>query len=179
MVVLSGSLSVASQDPNISNGRSEDTTRQLLAEIRESERRLVPLEVSLKTSSGYGAGDPVSVTVILTNLFDAPVLINRRLLVNHPSLPGEVVFQIFGPDGKKCEIERAITPMSVHADDFVVLPKGQSVQRTVDLADLYPLKKKGVYKVKVSYHNELDQPVGSLRAWKGVISSGAVDVTID
>jgi len=163
----------------LSSGRAEDSTEKRISEIHDSERRRIPLDVSLKASNTYSRKGPVEVTVIVTNLFDNPVLLNRRMLVNHARLPGEVVFGILGPDGKPCEIQRLVTPMSVHDDDFVVLPKGQSVQRTIDLSDLYPLKKKGVYKVKVMYHNELDQPMGSLRAWKGAVVSDPVDIQLD
>lgn len=166
-------------DPWLSSGRAEDSTEKRISDIHDAERRQIPLDVSLQASNNYSRKGPVEVTVIVTNLFDKPLLLNRRMLVNHARLPGEIVFAVLGPDGKPCEFQRLVTPMSVHDDDFVVLPKGQSVQRTLDLADLFSLKKKGIYKVRVMYHNELDQPMGSLRAWKGAVASDPVDIKLD
>src|SRR5579872_5885190 len=101
-------------DSWLSSGRTEDSTEKRISEIHDSERRRIPLDVSLKASDDYDRKGPVEVTVIVTNLFDKPVLLNRRMLVNHARLPGEVVFAILGPDRKLCEIQRLVTPMSVH-----------------------------------------------------------------
>ena len=82
-----------------------------------------------------------------------------------------------GPDGKRVEIQRLITPLSVRDQDFVLLERGQSMQRSVDLADLYGISRKGLYKVQVSYHNEVDH-IGSQHAWKGVVWSEPVEITL-
>ncbi len=162
----------------ISKGRTVDPTQKSLTEIRDSEKRRIPLDVMLQAAREYSHDDPISVTVIVTNLFDEPLLINRRMLVNHPKLQGELVFGILGPDGKRCDIEKPITPMSVHDDDFVLMPRGQSIQRTVDLSDLYPLTKKGIYKIRAFYHNDVDHPIGSRRAWKGVVGSDTIEFAV-
>jgi len=133
----------------------------------------------LKAANHYRTTGPVEVTVIVTNLFDAPLLMNSRMLVNHPLLKGEVSFRIIGPDGKKIEIQRLITPLSLRDDDFEVLTRGQSMQRSIDLGDLFGLKQKGIYKVQVSYHNEVDHIAGSQRAWKGIVWSEPVDIQLD
>jgi hypothetical protein len=166
-------------DPWLSSGRQPDPTAKTLSDIRAAERRRIPLEVFLKAANHYRTTGPVEVTVIVTNLFDAPLLMNSRMLVNHPLLKGEVSFRIIGPDGKKIEIQRLITPLSLRDDDFEVLTRGQSMQRSIDLGDLFGLKQKGIYKVQVSYHNEVDHIAGSQRAWKGIVWSEPVDIQLD
>jgi len=101
------------------------------------------------------------------------------MLVNHPRLEGELAFVILGPDGKRCEFQSLVTPMSVSPDDFVVLPRGESIQRTVNLAELYRLPGKGRYRVEVYYHNDLDQPAGNMRAWKGVVASDPAEFRLN
>ena len=166
-------------DPWLSAGRQPDSTAKTLSEIRAAERRSIPLEVYLKVSNHYRAEGPVEVTVIITNLFDAPLLMNSRMLVNHPLLKGEVSFRIIGPDGKKVEIKRLITPLSLRDSDFEVLNRGQSMQRSVDLFDLFGIRQKGIYKIQVSYHNEVDQVSGNQRVWKGIVWSEPVEIRLD
>jgi len=165
-------------DPWSSRGRAPDSTQKSVAEIRESERRRIPLDVALQVSNRYRLHDPIEVTVMVTNLFDPPLLLNSRMLINHPRLQGEMNFTILGPDGKSCEIQRLVTPMAVHDNDFVVLNRGQSIQRTIDLSDFYSITRRGPYKVRVTYRNDVDHPVGRLRAWKGVVSSDVSDFQI-
>jgi hypothetical protein len=166
-------------DPWLSRGRRPDPAAKTISEIRAAEKRRIPLEVLLKASNHYRQDRPVEVTVIVTNLFDAPLLMNSRMLVNHPLLKGEVSFRIIGPDGKKVEIQRLITPLSLRDDDFEVLARGQSMQRTVDLSDLFGVKRKGIYKVQISYHNEVDHVLGTQRVWKGIVWSEPMDFQLD
>jgi hypothetical protein len=163
----------------LSAGRAPDPTAKKVAEIRAAEKRRIPLEVLLKVANRYPVGGPVAVTVIITNLFDAPLLMNSRMLVNHPRLQGELSFSIMGPGGKKLEIQRLITPLSIRDEDYTKLAKGQSMQRTVDLTDLYGVTQKGVYKLQVSYHNEVDQTLDGRRAWKGIVWSDPSEITLE
>src|SRR5215470_16803687 len=100
-------------DPMLSAGRTPDPTAKTVAEIKEAERRRIPLEVYIKASEHYTAGEPVEVTVIVTNLFDKPLTMNSRMLVNHPRLEGEMSFRITDADGKRVEIKRFVTPLSL------------------------------------------------------------------
>jgi hypothetical protein len=163
----------------LSTGRAPDPTNKTVAELRDAERRLIPLDVNLQASEEYSLSQPIEVTVSLTNLFDAPILLNRRMLVNHPLMPGEVYFRIEGPDGKFLKIQHLATPFPVRDDDFVVLARGHSVQRSINLADLYPLKKKGLYNIRVYYHNEVDKPLGAQRAWHGAIVSTPIQIKVN
>src|SRR4029077_3152745 len=150
-----------------------------VAEIRASEQRRNPLEGYVKTSENYAAGGPVEVTIIVTNLFDKPLMMNSRMLVNHPRLEGELSFRITDPSGQREEIKRFVTPLSLRDQDFVTLTRGESMQRTVDLADLFGISLKGSYSVQVCYHNEIDYTVQSRKAWKGLVWSEPVEVKLN
>ncbi len=168
----------AGYDAYRSQGRGVDPTAKTLREIRQAERRRIPIEVALKTSRAYAWHTPIEVTIIVTNLFEKPLLINRRMLINHPRLPGEVSFQIIGPSGQRCEIGRLVTPMALRDDDFAVLPRGMSIQRTIDLSDFYKLDQKGPYNVVAFYRNDVDGAKKALTAWKGVVASTPVEITL-
>jgi hypothetical protein len=161
-------------DPLLSTGRAPDPTAKTVAEIHAAEQRRIPLEVYIKASENYTAGDPVALTVIVTNLFDKPLLMNSRMLVNHPRLEGELSFLITGPSGRREEIKRFVTPLSLRDRDFVTLTRGESMQRTVDLVDLFGISLKGSYRVQVCYHNEIDYTVQGHKAWKGLVWSEPV-----
>jgi hypothetical protein len=162
----------------VSRGRAPDSTTTILSEMRDSERRRIPLEVALKARTHYPLGDPIPVTITITNLFDPPLLLNGRLLVNHRRLPGEVSFSITDPDGKRCDFQRLVSPMAVTNEEFVLLARGMSIQRTVDLADFFAMRKKGVYKVQAYYHNEMDLIVNGSRAWMGQVVSDVNEVSL-
>jgi len=71
---------------------------------------------------------PILLPFILT-----ATAINGRMLVNHRRLPGELSFLITIPR-EACEIQRLVSPIEVREEDFVLLERGMSIQRTVDLA---------------------------------------------
>jgi hypothetical protein len=171
--------SIADVDPMLSTGRAADPTAKTLSELRAADRRRIPLEVYIKASDTYPAGGPVEVTVIVTNLFDKPLLMNSRMLVNHPRLEGELSFRITGPSGQREEIKRLVTPLSLRDQDFVTLTRGESMQRTVDLSDLFGISQKGVYHIQVAYHNELDYTVQDNKAWKGAVWSEPVELKLN
>jgi hypothetical protein len=178
-LIIASAFGLAQMEPVLSTGRAPDPTAKTLSEIRAAEKRRIPLEVLLKTGSRYAAGGPIEVTIIITNLFDAPLLMNSRMLVNHPRLQGELSFRIVDYSGHKVEIQSLITPLTVRDEDFVMLERGQSMQRTVDLADLYGMTQKGVYTIQACYHNEIDYRSPSQSAWKGIVWSEPVEIELD
>jgi hypothetical protein len=173
------SQSASGVDPMLSTGRSPDPTAKTVADIHAAELRRIPLEVYIKASESYTAGGPVEVTIIVTNLFDKPLLMNSRMLVNHPRLEGEISFRITGPSSQAEEIKRLVTPLSMRDQDFVTLNRGESMQRTVDLSDLFGISQKGAYSIQVSYHNEVDYTVQSHKAWKGLVWSDPVNIKLN
>lgn len=182
LLVLLSALAMPSQstiaDPMISTGRAADPGAKTLAELRAAERRRIPLEVYLKASPRSRAGDSVEVTIIVTNLFPNALLFNSRMLVNHPRLQGEIAFKILDAAGNPLEIQTLVTPLTIRQDDFVMLSRGESVQRTVDLADIFGMRQRGSYKVQAYYHNDVDYVAEGTRAWKGRVWSEAIDIEL-
>lgn len=178
--VLLASVGTASavQDVFISRARVPESTSKVLAEIRESEQRRIPLEAALKARARYPLGAALPVTLTITNLFDPPLLMNSRLLVNHRKLQGEISFSVTDPEGKRCEFQRLISPLTVTNEDFVLLARGMSIQRTVDLADFFNMRKKGIYKVQAIYHNDMNVLIDGQRSWMGQITSDINEIEL-
>ena len=59
------------------------------------------------------------------------------------------------------------------------LARGQSMQRTVDLADLFGMSTKGTYTIRVAYHNEVDHIGSTAHAWKGVVWSEPIEIRLE
>ncbi len=165
-------------DSVLSPGFALDPATKTLSEIRAAERRKIPLEVYLKASPKYDVHGPIEITVILTNLFSTPLLLNSRMLVNHERLQGELSFRVTGPDGQRVDIRSLVTPLSIRDEDFVILERGESIQRTLDLSDTFGIKRKGIYQIRVCYHNEVDYVAEGHRAWKGRVWSEPVELQV-
>ncbi len=178
LLLLLAAVTTQAEEPILTASSRMEPAATTLAEMRAAEKRRIPLEVFLKGSPKYKTGDPVEVTIIVTNLFPTPLLMNSRMLVNHIRLEGEISFRITDAQNKPVEIQSLVTPLSVREDDFVVLAKGESLQRTVDLADLYGLSRRGTYKVFATYHNEVDFVASRQRAWKGRVWSEPIEVVL-
>src|SRR5436190_22453780 len=110
----------AGAESYLSTGRAPDPTAKSISDIRAAERRRIPLEVALRAATDYSRKQPINVTIMVTNLFDEPLLLNRRMLVNHPRLEGEVSFRVVGPDGKALALQKPVTPLAVHDEDFML-----------------------------------------------------------
>lgn len=177
-VLLTGSFAPAMDDVMMSQGRAPDSTAKILSEIREADRRKLPLEVAMTARASYSVNASVPITITVTNLFDAPLLLNSRMLVNHRLLPGEISFLIIGPNGKRIEFQRLVSPRPVGDEDFLLLARGMSMQRTVDLADYFDLGRRGTYKVQAFYRNESGQLVNGTRAWLGIVPSEVTEIEI-
>lgn len=176
--LLTVPFAYAMDDVMLSQGRAPDSTRKIMTELREAEQRKVPLEVAIKARARYGVNESVPVTITVTNLFDPPLLLNSRMLVNHRLLAGEIAFLITDPAGKRCEFQRLVSPRPVADEDFVLLARGMSIQRTVDLADYFNLSRKGTYKVQALYRNQYDQMMNGTRAWLGIVPSDVTEIEI-
>ncbi len=177
-ILFTAMLVMGAAEPLRSPGFAPDPTAKTLSELRAAERRKIPLDVYLKTSNHYQAGDSVEVTVTVTNLFRKPLLMNSRMLVNHPLLQGELHFDIKDESGNPVNLETPVTPLTVKDEDLVILDKGESIQRTVDLADLFGMSRKGSYVIQACYHNEMDGMTEGERTWKGRVWSEPVHIEL-
>jgi hypothetical protein len=139
------------------------------------EARLV---VSLKNKAVYSAGDPILVTVMLSNQSQEPLLINARMLFNRYPLPGEVSFNIQGPREQNYPLLKAIAPQDIRNEDLAILTTGETMERQVDLNEFYGVRKRGKYKVQVVYYNSVDLEKDSLKTWRGSLASDPTEIEL-
>ncbi len=137
------------------------------------------LSVRIRASDHLPAGSSVEVTVLVTNTGNTPVLVNRRLLVNHEISEGEIFFRIESSTNKSFSFQALVTPRDLDDNDFQVLKIGETISKTVDLADRYAVKEPGQYKIAVVYRNTYHRSKAGLNAWIGSISSPPITVVLE
>jgi hypothetical protein len=140
--------------------------------------RSARLVVALKARDHYRT-KPVTVTVMLSNQSQGPLLINNRMLFNQYPHPGELSFQIEGPKHTPYPLVKAVMPHDIKDSDLTVLPSGQTMEQIADLTDMYALYKRGNYKVQVIYYNSIALEKDGLSTWRGTIASEPTELTLD
>jgi hypothetical protein len=136
------------------------------------------LVVLLKSRYRYSGWHPIRVTVMVENQGMEPVLINGRMQFNQYPKPGEVSFIIEGPHGDYMPIRKAIDPGSLADDDIAVLRPGESVEREVDLRDMYGIRHSGPYRIQAIYYNGAYDERDGLTMWRGAIASEPTQITV-
>ncbi|MEW5759157.1 MAG: hypothetical protein AB1779_00140 [Candidatus Thermoplasmatota archaeon] len=136
------------------------------------------LGIQLKAQKeSYSVGEKINVTVILKNLSDAPITINKRMGINPKYMPEgywEVKFDIVFPPGKRLIRCAFINRGKLDKEDFTLLQPGEEKSEAYTLTDWYWMKLPGIYEVKVTYHNSIDGKQFGLSAWTGEITSKPV-----
>jgi len=136
------------------------------------------LEIWLQAEEAYHSRKPIKVTVMVSNRSTDPLLVNKRMLFNFEGLEGELFFDVQDPRGEAMSFQLLITPREPRNDEFVVLKPGHAIQRTVDLKELHKIKRKGTYKVRVTYRNVYERSLDSMRAWMGSVSSDPLTLVV-
>ena len=126
----------------------------------------------------YRIGEPIYCTLILGNVGDQSLVVNKRLVVNYSSLfPHEVLFHITDPDGNLLDFIPMVTvsiyPKSEH---FITLRSSQFVRKTWEISRYFSFEKKGKYNIQAVYENYY-QPEG-MKVWKGSITSNVVEIEV-
>jgi len=126
----------------------------------------------------YKIGEPIYCTLILGNVGDQPLVVNKRLVVNYSSLfPHEVLFYITDPDGNLLKfipmVRVSIYPGPEH---FVTLSPSQFVRKTWEISRYFSFEKEGKYSIQTVYENYY-QPQ-DMKVWKGSITSNAVEIEV-
>lgn len=141
--------------------------------------------------SQYKVDEPIIPTLILKNVDTYSFWVNKRMVVNRPSLEegGEVYFVIIAPWGETAEFIAMVDVFeSLCTKDFVFLDPNQAIETQSDGIMSYGFisvlehadsknDPSGKYCVWAIYHNQadpgLDGPV-----WKGKIKSNFVEFEI-
>ena len=136
------------------------------------------LKIALKISEiSYTLGEPVVVSVTLTNLSREIIIINKRMGIN----PGDMVegtweikFDISFPPGERNIIGTLINRGKPQRNDFTELSPGENINRDYILTNYYWIQLPGKYSVQTTYHNSSYGSMFDLQAWVGEITSNKV-----
>ncbi|MGH2554067.1 MAG: hypothetical protein ACRDEB_10135 [Chitinophagaceae bacterium] len=129
--------------------------------------------------SEYTKGEPVSCIMILKNTGAKDLVVNNRFLVNRPSGPHEVSFQITDQDMNMIPFSAKVNA-SRESKEFIILHPGQGDSATYLLSKRFTMAETGVYYVEAYYENRVDPP-GSLKmasSWKGDLKSNKIIFTL-
>lgn len=115
----------------------------------------LPLNLTVRVTPVEGrVGVPTTLVASLSNPTDAVQVVNRRMLVNHVSGPGEIWLDVQGPEGYRNSIGYRVRAGEAPKEFFVSLAPGAVVEQSWTLNDYQSLHIPGEYIVTVTYHNE-------------------------
>lgn len=129
--------------------------------------------------TNYNKGEQISCTMMLKNISSKDIVVNNRFLVNRPSGPHEISFQITDPDIKMVPFSSKVNASS-KSKKFLILHPGQTEIRTYILTEDFELTETGNYNIAAYYENRFDAPALSkmTAAWKGNLKSNKVNFTL-
>ena len=152
------------------------------SEAREPERPVATLALILTADAPFDLlprPRVVPLTITLRNAGPGPAFVNARLLIGAGLGAHEVALTVLGPDAVLRPYASFARPGAVESDDWSVLAAGESVSRTIDLADDFDLDAQGTYAVQATYENREDAPAslgGNGPSWKGRVVSPVLRV---
>lgn len=138
--------------------------------MRSLPYRYTMLELTLELNRAT-----LEATFVLANTGPEPVLVNRRLTLNHPAELEEcrqVYLRLRDQAGAEPPFAAFLTVRELTLDDFASLAPGQSVKQTYSLQNYYALARPGQYSIQAFYENAFDTTKGE--AWKGTLESNTV-----
>lgn len=141
-----------------------------------------PIQLTLTTDRDrYLQGEPITVTLLLTNTGSDELLVNTRMAHNRLDAPTpfrDVTFAIVSPTGTRVTTQARIDVGFPADGDFMVLAHGDSVERVYSqISGLYAIQTPGVYSIQAIYQNQEDPTFGT--AWKGEVSSNVATFTLE
>jgi hypothetical protein len=122
---------------------------------------------------------PVQAQLVIQNASDAPVRLNKRLLVAYqPIIDRDVYFEVVR-DGKPYvgtdEYEMSSMAKDLTADHYRAVAPGESLTKPIDLHDYYHFPS-GSYRIRAVY---APQPSDAGKdAWSGTARSNEVTLTV-
>jgi predicted small secreted protein len=141
-----------------------------------------PIQLSLTTDrQTYHLGEPIALTLLLTNTGTDELLVNARMAHNRFDAPAplrDVTLVITGPSGTRVTTDARIDVGLPVDGDFMSMDPGDSVERTYgELNRLYPIETLGAYSIQAIYQNWDDPSFGV--AWKGEVGSNVATFTLE
>jgi hypothetical protein len=124
----------------------------------------------------FSPDDTMEACVYIENAGTATPVVNKRFAVGRWPSRAELDFNVVGPAGRLPIINLFEKLGDLGDADFVGLPPGEIVGKTLNLWGWYQFDLPGSYTVEVYYRNFSD-PAG-LGAWQGTLVSDPVTITI-
>lgn len=141
----------------------------------------LPLELTLEAElTEVPLDQAVRVTLILRNISRDNILVNRRLLLNHPAAVDsarEIVLEVSGPPGYVNLKKFHVNAGPPGPDQFQSLQPGATVQREYDLSPYFSLHLAGTYVLEATYANQCGEPVKGQMPWVGVLKAAPIKIT--
>jgi hypothetical protein len=154
-----------------------------------SESKDIAFFLNLEKSR-FKINEPIFSTLILKNIGVVPYWVNKRMIINRPSLgdAGEVYFVINSPWGETADLIAKVDAMAPVVQDFVQLGPQQTIDTQSEGIMLYSylstwgsegknIDLRGKYCVWAVYHNQADPGLLG-QVWKGKIKSNFVEFEI-
>ena len=164
----------------ISGCKTDGITNDFPSITQEPGGNMLTLILELERET-YQSGDAIPVMLVLTNLGHENLLVNSRMAPNHPHAPDsqrDIVFVITSPSGQKMQLNKFINMRAPKEDDFIILAAGETVERSINLEQIFSFVETGEYSIQAIYQNKAD-PGTDESAWKGEISSEKVTFTVE
>ena len=125
----------------------------------------------------------IVIRLILKNVSNQEVTVNRRFLVNSPAVgptQREVTILLVGPDGSEFPFLSLVNSGALQKSDFLTLRPGHEVSRDYNLADDFSSwdMQAGTYRVQATYENRNDGAAFGLTAWTDVLQSSEIKIEI-
>ncbi len=131
------------------------------------------------TKPTYDSGEPVRVTIALSNAAAQPITVNKRLALNSPFAPAkfrEIRLAISNEAGSESVFGAKINIGFPLEKDFAELEPQAKIERQFDLRQYFELNQPGRYILKAAYQNQCDPESG--QAWKGEVDSEPVSIEV-
>jgi hypothetical protein len=126
-----------------------------------------------------GVTDQLELAVTLGNPGKRPLAVNGRLLVNSPDAPhgyGELSISVQGPVGYVNATRFSVRAGLPEESSFVLLAPDAEIRASYRLHSYESLHLAGVYRLWVTYHNEVPGSAHGQPAFLGAVSSTAVEI---
>jgi len=148
--------------------------------MQEKKTDTNPLELTLEAKvASISLDESVLVRVILRNIGSAPITVNSRMLLNHPTAPDaarEIDMAISGPTNYINLKRFHVNAGPASPNHFVVLQPEESVECHYDLTQYFSLHVPGEYKIVARYTNRSQESIYGKRPWVGSLTSEAITI---
>jgi hypothetical protein len=136
------------------------------------------LELTASADS-YEADDDIILSLYVFNFGDDPVTLNARLAPNDADAPGEVWFEVTGPDEEIIPFGARVNLGRPERSDFLPVAPWNCVGRRYELLSYFNLEEPGSYTVVANYRNEPPRDAAPRGSWTGTLRSNPVTFRLE